>query len=407
MPVTDTKSLRPIRVLLLLAAVLGACLAVSALPSSAAADEPFKIEFDKSNIQIGDLADLPLDTIASGASLEGTIDENGNVTIPKGSFKLPELGIDDPVKLRGFMGIESPATGTFDAATGRLELDAKAGIWISVDVAAALDLAGVDIDDLIGQVAGGSTGGLNIGTLIKPLLSNLTCGFSPMDVHFTTEANSLSTGSRFVDGPTGTGAITAEWSQLGPFSGRTKILGLIDPCQMLMSYLPTLLEGGLGGSLPGDIDLGGLDLAGILDNLNNLNLGPSAITLTRTQSQPDPDPDPDPDPTPGPAKLRLSVTPKQHRVKAGKKTTFKTRVKNVGKSKANGVRVCLTGPGVGILVRWRCLKLGSIKAGATKTKNIRVRVKRKSPRRKAKFHFRVKSANAAKRATSARLLIRR
>ncbi len=405
--VTDTESFS-----LALFGVLTALVLAAILPAAASADEPFKIEFDKSNVQIGALPDLPLDTIASGASLEGTIDENGNVTVPKGNFKLPELGLDQPVKVRGFMGIESPATGTFNRDTGQLELDAKAGIWLSVDVAAALDLAGVDVNDLIGAIGGGA-GGFNVGSLIKPLLSDLTCGFSPMDVHFTTESNSLATGSRFVDGPDGPGAITAEWSQLGPFSARSKLLGLIDPCQMLMQYLPGLLNGGAGGALPGGIDLGGLDLADLLSNLNDLDLGPSAITLTRTLIAPPVDPPTDPpvdppiDPPAGSPKLRLSVSPKQRRIATGKTVVFRVKVRNVGKARATGVRVCLTSPGVGVLVRWRCGKFGSLKAGATKLRKFRVRVRRSSPRRGARFRFRLKSTNAAKRTVDSRLRVRR
>lgn len=404
LPVTETKRFSATRGLLL-ATLLGLCLAVLAWPSAAAANEPFSIGFDKSDIKIGLLPDLPLDTVATGASLEGTIDENGNVTIPKGNFKLPELGLDEPVRIRAFMGIENEATGTYDPATGRLELDAQAGIWLSVDVAALLETLGLDIDDLVGQLGGGSTGGINLGSMLTPILSDLTCGFSPMDVHFTTESNSISSGSRFVDGPAGTGAITAEWSQLGPFAGRTKILGLIDPCQLIMDYLPGLIESGIGGSLPDGIDLGGLDLAGLLANLDNLNLGPSAITLTRSQADlPVKEPT---GPTADRAKLRLKVTPRLRRVKAGKTATFRVRVRNIGGSTARKVRVCLTGPGVGILRRWRCLNLGSFKAGKVKIREVRVRVNRRSPLRQAKFRFRVKSANAVNGSSSARLRIRR
>ncbi|MBN8866970.1 MAG: hypothetical protein J0H98_05415 [Solirubrobacterales bacterium] len=401
MRVTESRS-KLVRHLTVLAMVLGVC-ALGALPSAASAeDEPFAIQFDQSKIQIGSIGELPLDTIASDSSLQGTIDEAGNVTIPKGSFTLPQLGLDDPVTVRGFMGIESPATGTFNRATGQLDLDATAGIWVKLDVAALADLAGIDIADLISGAGG--TGGFDIGSMIKPLLSNLTCGFSPMNVHFTTESTSLTTGTRFVDGTAGTGAITAEWSQLGPFSGRTKILGLIDPCQMILDYLPQLVEGGLGGVIPAGTDLGGLDLESLLANLNDLDLGPSAITLTRTVDEHITDPGTNPPKGP---RLQLRVNPRSRVVRAGRKVTYTVKVRNVGDQVSKPARVCLTGPGIGLLVRWRCRSFGSVRPAQTKTRRMTVRVHGRAPRWKARINFRLRSTGSPVRAKATRLLIRR
>ncbi|MDQ2700206.1 MAG: hypothetical protein M3Y23_02635, partial [Actinomycetota bacterium] len=258
-------------------------------PGSARAAEPFQVQFDSSEVQIGalgNLGGLPLGSVSSTASIEGTWDpKTGQVNVPKGKFLLPELGLDEPVKIRGFMGIESPATGTFDAATGRLELDAEAGIWVSVNVKQLLDLAsesGLDIGS-IGEIDSGTIG------LITSFVSTLTCGFSPMDVHFSTEGGTIAAGQRFTKGPTGPGAIAAEWSQLGPFAGRTKLpIVNLDPCLMIKSMLPGLLGGLSGGGEAGGIDLGGLDLAGLLDNLDNVNLGQSAISLIRASDEPGP-----------------------------------------------------------------------------------------------------------------------
>jgi len=217
----------------LLVAVL---LALVALPGrSQAATEPFKIDFDQSTMQVGLLSDLPLGELASTASLEGTIDDQGNVTVPKGKFTLPEIGITDPLTVKMFMGIESDATGTFNAQTGALVLNAKAGVWVSVNLPElfdALDTLGLDVSGQLGPLAG-IIGGVG----------DLTCGFSPMDVTFTTGETSLGSGSPFTKGPLGPGALTAEWSQLGPFSGKTKILGLIDVCQAIKQYAPSLIEG--------------------------------------------------------------------------------------------------------------------------------------------------------------------
>ena len=280
----------------LLVAVL---LALVALPGrSQAATEPFKIDFDQSTMQVGLLSDLPLGELASTASLEGTIDDQGNVTVPKGKFTLPEIGITDPLTVKMFMGIESDATGTFNAQTGALVLNAKAGVWVSVNLPElfdALDTLGLDVSGQLGPLAG-IIGGVG----------DLTCGFSPMDVTFTTGETSLGSGSPFTKGPLGPGALTAEWSQLGPFSGKTKILGLIDVCQAIKQYAPSLIEGALSGSLPDGIDLGNIDLASLLNNLDNVNLGPSSLTLTRTLDENVPEVVPPASPA-----LKLSVSPKR------------------------------------------------------------------------------------------------
>lgn len=353
-------------------AVALAFLVAITFPGTArAADRPFEIEFDRSDVKIGMLGDLlgesglPLDQMASGASIKGTIAPDGTVTVPKGSFRMPELGIDDPVKLRAFMGIEGPATGTFSPETGQLELDTQAGIWLRIDAGALLDLLGLDIGDLLG-----GSGGTGVGGLIKPLLSNLTCGFAPMDVHFTTENNSLASGQRFLKGPAGTGALTTEWSQLGPFRGQTKILGLIDPCQMLLDYLPGLIEGGAGGALPGGIDLGGLDLAGLLAGLNNLNLGPSAITLTRSidESQP-----PEEKPRAKKPRLRIRAAARPGRVRTANRARFRVTVKNGGRATAKGTRICMTG----FAIRRRCVGLGGLKAGGSRRKILKPKVNTK------------------------------
>jgi len=344
-----------------LAVMAGILLAAVMLfaPGTARADEPFEIQFDKSDMKIGAIGNLlgngslPLDNVAAGGSIKGTIAADGTVTIPKGAFTMPELGLDNPVKIRLFMGVDAPATGHFDRATGQLDLDTKAGVWAQVDVGALLDLAGVSLGDLnLGGIGG-------IGGMIKPLLSDLTCGFAPTNVHFTTESTSLSSGVRFADGPAGNGAITVEFSKLGAFAGRTKLLGMIDACQLLRSYLPSLIQGGLGGALPGGIDLGGLDLAGLLANLDNVDLGPSSITLSRTVA------------VAKPPRLKITAVPVSRTVKPRQRPGYRITVSNVGGKDARNSRVCVSGQ----TVRGACSALGVIPAGEAKSRVVRVQVK--------------------------------
>jgi len=364
---------------LLLAITLG-------VKDAAAAESPFKIEFDASDIQVNVIKDLPLDALTTKASLEGTIDENGNVTIPKGGFTMPELGITEPVSVKGFMGIEGPATGTYDAATGRLDLDTTAGLWVSVNVKQLIDAAsglGLDLSGSLGEF------GPYIG-----LIGNLTCGFSPMNLHFSTEPNSLATGQRFTTGPGGPGAISAEWSKLGPFAGRTKVLGLIDACQLLQDQLPTLLAG-LGGTELGGFDIGSL-LGDIdLSNLDDVDLGPSAITLTRTSiDPPDPgDPGEPGGPKPTAAKLKLSVTPKNRRAKAGSKVRYRATVTNVGGTKASAVKVCIKAPKATARIK-RCRDLGTVAPGASKVRRFDLKLKKGAARHSYRIGFETRSGTS-------------
>ena len=366
-----------------------AALVLALLPSPAdAAEEPFKVEFDRSEMRLGLLSDLPLDQVASTASLEGTIDETGKVTVPKGNFRLPELGITEPVTVKLFMGIESDATGTFDRQSGELVLNAKAGVWLSVnlpELLAALEGFGIDIGDQLGPLAG------LLGTVRE-----VTCGFSPMDVTFTTGSTSLGSGQPFTRGPLGPGAITAEWSKLGPFAGKTKVLGLIDVCQAIKMYAPDLV----GGLLPEGTDLGGFDIDALLDLLDEPDLGPSSLTLTRSIDENPPPPPPTAKP-----KLKLTVAKPKRRLRAGRQGSFVVKVRNVGKAAATGVKVCARVRG-GLKVQGKlCRRLGKVVPGATQTRRFRVKSKRRAG--KVRFSVRLRAANAAGTRAAARLRVRR
>jgi len=385
-----------IRLVVAITAASVALLLLLAPSQSRAAEEPFRIDFDKSELQFGLLSDLPLGDIASTGSLEGTIDETGKVTIPKGNFKLPEVGITDPVTVKLFMGIESDAIGTFNRETGELVLDAKAGVWLSVnlpELLGALDGLGISLGDQLGPLSGllGSVG-------------DVTCGFSPMDVTFTTGETSLGSGQPFTEGPLGPGALTAEWSQLGPFAGKTKILGLIDVCQAIKMYAPQLIEGGLGGVLPGGIDLGGLDIATLLDNLDNLDLGPSSLTLTRSVDE-----NPEPEPPVTTPELKLSVSPKQRKLKSGKKTSVAVKVSNSGDGAASGVTVCLSPSGPVSVQGKRCRTVGKMMAGETRTRNFSLKAKKLQNRQQhtARVGVQVKASNSGSSRTTVRVQIRR
>lgn len=83
-------------------------------------------------------------------------------------------------------------------------------------------------------------------------------------------------------------------------------------------------------------------------------------------------------PPPGPAKFgALSATPKNKAVKRGKKVTITARVKNVGKSAATGVKICVKAPAKLVQVK-KCVSVGKLAAGKTATAKFQVTVKKKA-----------------------------
>lgn len=345
-------------------------IAALALPGQASANQPFRIDFDDNEIAIGPVGNLPLEEITSDASIEGTVDPQGRVTIPKAKFKLPVLGIDQPVKVRGYMGIEDDATGTWDPTTGRLEIQAKAGLWLSINISEtlqALQGAGVTIP--------------NLGPLqfIIGSIGDLTCGFSPMDVTFTTESTDLGSGQRFARGLNGPGALTVNWSQLGPFAGKTKLL-FLDVCTTIRGFAPTLISGLVGNSIPG-LDIGGFDIAGLLENLDNVDLGPSSLTISRTVDQSIP------------ASLALPPGPGTFRAKAGRTVKVPVRVTNPGEGPATGVNICPRLP-KSSRTGGRCVRVGVVPPGETVTRALLLKPASSPPRRSGKGSKRASRTSA-------------
>lgn len=379
----------------LAAAFLGAMLFASqvGVASAAGTARPFHIDFSSGVVKVGAIDNIDLSTLAEGStgSIDGTI-QNGIVTIPADGFNVIKVGIDDPFPLKAFLGVDGASTGTYDAATGELNIEAKGGIWVTVDIAAAADTLGVSLDDLLA--------GANLGAL-APIVTNflkepLTCGFAPMDLHFSTSGGDApGPGTPFSDGLAGPGAISANWSQLGPFAGRTKAFGLIDVCVLAKGLLPGLIQSALSGATGGS--LAGLDIAGLLANLDDVDLGPSGILLTSSTAAP-------PAP-PTAAKLRTRVLPKKKRIRAGHTTRFRVTVRNSGESDATGVRVCVRHPNKALSVK-RCQTIGNIPAGGSATRTFKVRPRRNAGGRTYRLSFITRGRSLTQNNIGARVLVR-
>ncbi len=380
---------------LVVAAFLGAMLLASqaGVASAAGTAEPFHIDFSSGVVKVGAIDNIDLATLADGSagSIDGTI-QNGVVTIPADGFNVVKVGIDDPFPLKAFLGVDGASTGTYDADTGELNIEATGGIWVTVDIAAAADALGVSLDDLLA--------GANLGAL-APIVTSflkepLTCGFAPMDLHFSTSGGEApGPGTPFSDGLADPGAISASWSQLGPFAGRTKAYGLFDVCVIAKSLLPGLIQSalsGVGGSSLGSLQ--GIDIAGLLANLDDANLGPSGILLTSSTEAP-----------PTAAKLRTKVLPRNRKIREGHATRFKVTVTNSGGSKATRVKVCVRHPNKALSVR-HCQKFGNIPAGGSETRAFRVRPRGNAGGRTYSLSFITKERSLTQNNVGARVRVR-
>jgi hypothetical protein len=373
-----SSSVRGLRAGLFTALLL---IGLAALPTAAAAQsKPLNIDFETNRVKIGPVDPLPVPLRDASSTIKGTVAPDGTVTVPRGGFRMPIYGIEDPVGIDFFMGVEKDATGTWDPETGRLELDTEAGIWASVEVRPLLDLLGelgVDVTETLGPLA---------GALV--LIPKLTCGFSAVPVRFTTEETAIGSGRRFTDGLGGPGSLTVGWSRLGTFAARTKIpLVNLDPCLLIRDQIPSLLTGLIGEQLP--IDLAGLDLASVLSNLDEVDLGPSSLTITRSANSPEEPMEPE-KPKSGIVnkRLLLQIPRKPRSVRKGKATTVRAIVINRNREQVRGSRLCARTKGLSTGTR-TCRQVGSIPASGKRRIRLELGVSRKARKGGHRIGFRV------------------
>jgi len=102
----------------------------------------------------------------------------------------------------------------------------------------------------------------------------------------------------------------------------------------------------------------------------------------------------------------LKVAPKNKAVKRGKKVTITVKVKNSGKAAAKGAKVCVTAPKKLVQVK-KCVSLGQVGAGATKTAKFKVKVKKKAKKgKKAVLKFKATTSNAGAKSGKATIKIK-
>ena len=107
-----------------------------------------------------------------------------------------------------------------------------------------------------------------------------------------------------------------------------------------------------------------------------------------------------------PRLANLKITPKSKKVRRGKKTTFKLRVKNTGNAAAKKLKVCAKGPKKLVMVP-KCRKPGKLAAGKSKTVKFKVKVKNRAKKgKKAKLTFTATAKGAKNKSGKATVKIR-
>ena len=100
------------------------------------------------------------------------------------------------------------------------------------------------------------------------------------------------------------------------------------------------------------------------------------------------------------------ITPNSKKVKRGKKTTFRVKVKNIGDATAKNLKVCAKGPKKLVKVP-KCRRPGNLAAGKSKTVKFKVKVKKGAKKgKKAKITFTAYATGARKKSGKATVKIR-
>lgn len=374
------------------------------LPAASAQAAPFAMSIDDAILDLGDISGVrAIDSTNSDPPATLTGDLTGNtVNVPKAGFVFPPKDAEVSPGITATINMEAneDITGTFEAGTGKLVLDANLKATVAV-----------------------------LGS---------TCVISPIELQLSSSNARPYLGQPFSSGIEGNGVVGAAWTALPPVTGGGlcgTVAGMIDgPGGIAMAHgvhdfktcetepdnplcsgvvapvaAPNILTAppastladvatftyekgtaetsevnGFQCSLDGAefqaCDTGSSSYSNLAVGAHKFQVkatnaggaGPVAEydwTVTRSTN-------------PGKAKFgALKVKPKQKRVKRGKKATITVKVRNVGKAAATGVRICVKAPKRFVRVK-KCVNRGRLAAGATATARFKVKVVRKAKRRK-------------------------
>jgi uncharacterized repeat protein (TIGR01451 family) len=361
----------------LVALLASMCLVVAAFfgASSAKAStigDPVAVDFNHVGINVtavglGGVNEIVLKPSSALGELElrGTYTStDGDFTIPKtGGLTFPNIVLDlSGVELNAQIELVEDATGNYDAATGAMSLNPKISLTLGIS-----DLSAIPIP---------------IGT------GALGCRLSPIDVSLSTANGWPAAGDTFdSSSPIKGGSVSGAWT-VKPNIVAT--VGAQETCDLVGGLLDTV---------------GGLWLAQSDTEIDTLPAAtgpkpPPAVCGEGFTGEP-----PNCVEIPKPAAKVAVAKPKAVAIKRGKSGTVKVVVRNTGGQTATGVKVCGTIPAK-IAKAPRCVTLGSINAGSSKTASLKLTVSRKA-KGKGTLKVKVTSTAGGSASTSVTVTVRR
>jgi len=338
---------------------LVACAGSGATAAQAQAD-PFELTVNHAVIDLGALKGLEiLDNVTGDAHFSGTIEGN-QVTIPADGLSIPPKSITDPVPVTIQIKANDALTGTFDATTGALSLNAN---------------------------------------LRAETTGSATCTITPIVLTLSTAATSPYLGVPFAGGLNGPGAIVAPWSTL-PKSvggGFCDVLGQLSagPGGLWLShdiatpdvYVPPNDGGGGGGGGTGGGGGGGTGGGGgggTGGGGGGGTGGGGGGGATKA------------------AKLSAKVGAVS--VKAGKTATFTVKLKNTGDAASKKVKVCVSGAKG--LKASACSTVSTLAAGASKSVKLKVKTAKRNKGHTYSLKFKATSSGLDTKSATAKLKVR-
>jgi hypothetical protein len=362
-----------------LAMLAGCCLLAAMLFSASQAKastigDPVNADFNyvgiDVNTSLGGVSDLVLTPDAALGELElrGTYtNTSGAFTVPKvGGLNFPDIALDlGGIDLEAQIALTGDATGTYDSATGAMTFNPSISLTIGVSDVAALPIPG-----------------LGVGAL--------RCELAPLAVSLSTSNGWPAAGNTFDTAP-GTlknGAVAGAWDVKPNIIAKQ---GLQGTCDLIGSLLEPV--GGLWIA-QSDSPVSALPAA------TSAKPEPAVCPPNTTGVPPACVPNP-----PKAAKVVVTPKPRAVSIKRGRSGVVRVTVKNTGELSATSVKVCGT-ISARVAKAPRCVTLGTITGGKSKTASLRLSVSRKAKGRTS-LKIKVTSKGGGSAASSATVTVKR
>lgn len=378
--------------------------------TAAAQADPFTLSVDHAVIDLGALTGLEiLDASTGPATFNGTVTGN-QVTIPPEGLNIPPKSVTTPFPVTITITANGPVTGTYDAATGSISLQAS----------------------LKAETTGAAA-----------------CQISPINVTLSTGNKSPYAGEPFSGGLTGPGALSTSWAALPDATGSSVTCSLIgnvaagngglwlanaiaapktcaknptiptcaapvvvDPCVAnpnapgCTGVSPCVANPNAAGC-KADPCVANPNAAGC-DKSSPCAVNPNAAGCTKTNpcvANPKASGCTN-SPTERKAALSLKAAKKSLTAKTGKTVKLTLTVKNTGGTAAKSAKVCVKLPTKKVLKTSSCKKIGSLAAGASKKVAFSVKTTAKSRKHTYKLTFTASASGVAAKKATTKLSVR-